>query len=319
MIAAFFWQCTVTAPTQEVNYNQVSVPEEGGIKFVQYTNNDEGAVGPTIGLTNAGILGWYAPALIDVSYDGKSFAFLASKNGNINLFIKNTAGGKTTVQRTFRDNILDMAFSPDGQYIAFTDASSSSHNIFTINATQGAAIQQITSSGNSVGAVYAPQNDKIFFTKSENDRHYIWSFDLSSSLMTQYGEGFTPSLSPDGNNLIVTRNNKTTSKGEIWMIDVVKGQETLLLSHPEKGFSSPKINHDGTKIVCVGVTPASSNRKRNLDIYSFNLDGTGLTQHTFHEGHDVSPVWAPDENAIFFLSRRGNAEGAWNVWKMSFE
>lgn len=100
------------------------------------------------------------------------------------------------------------------------------------------------------------------------------------------------------------------------MINIRKGSETLILNDPKKGYSSPQISPDGKRIVCVGTTEGDNTKPQNLDIFVVNVDGTRLTQLTFHGGHDVSPVWAPDGKSIFFLSQRGNKQGKYNVWKM---
>ncbi len=301
-----------------VQYNVVSVPEEGGIQFTQYT--DDGVVGPVVTKSETGFINWYAAPLIDVSYDGKQVAYIDEKSGNYNIFIRNILGGRSTIQRTFRNRVMDMAFSPNGEKIAFTDADVGNENIYVINAKQGAAIQQVTTSSSSeLGPCYSNDNEYIFFTKNENSRYYVWSFNTKSSLMTQYGEGYTPCLTPDGENLIVTRTNKTTFRGEIWMINIKTGQETLLLNDANKGYSSPRVSPDGKRIVCVGTTNKTATRPENLDIYTFKIDGTDLQQHTFHGGHDVSPVWGADGQSIFFLGQRGNEKGLWNVWRMQFK
>ena len=314
------------APVKKVvvDYNTISVPEEGGIKFVQYTKDDDKVITPNIRVftTEAGkkYIEWWAAPIMAISNDGKLLAYLATQNKTTNIYLKKTEGGNTTVQRTFRTSVNDMAFSPDGKYIAFSDNTDGNSNIYTINSTEGAAIQQITStSAHEVGPCFSPDGKLIFYTKFENTRYYIWSFNRESSLMTQYSEGFTPSLVPDGKNIVITRNNKETKNGEIWMIDIEKGTETLLLSDKERGFSSPQVSPDGKRVVCVGITKETSNRPTNLDIYTFNIDGTKLTQLTFHGSHDLSPRWAPDGTSIYFMSQRGSEKGNYNVWKMNYK
>src|SRR5690606_22357593 len=88
---------------------------------------------------------WYAPPLIAVSPDGNSICYLARQNASDNIYIKSTLGGRSTIQRTFRNNVFDMAYSPDGKHIAFTDRASGNSNIYLINASEGVAVQQITS------------------------------------------------------------------------------------------------------------------------------------------------------------------------------
>lgn len=335
-LAIFIASCTTTqettTPVVVTDFIQTSVPEEGGISFVKYTDEYDDVLGPQV-VRNYEQIKWYAPSLIAVSPEGEKLSYLANKNNTNNIYIKNTKGGGTTVQRTFRTSVMDMSFSPTGEKIVFTDVYDGNTDIFMINAYQGAAVQQITTSSSSdLGAVFSPNGKEIFFTKAESSyqtvngyqkqimRYYVWSYNLETSLLTQYSEGFTPSVSPDGKNLIVTRNSKDAeARGEIWMINIESGQTSLILSDPEKGFSSPQISPDGKRIICVGETPGTHNRRSNLDIFTINVEGTNLTQITFHPGDDVSPIWSPDGDYAFFISQRGNEQGEWNVWKMNID
>ncbi|MCF8352766.1 MAG: hypothetical protein K9H15_16485 [Bacteroidales bacterium] len=307
------------APKIMIDYLTVAVPEEGSLKLTQYTREDEKVVHPYIGKNESGRLNWYAAPLLAVSPDGSKIAYLASGNDFHNLYLKNIEGGRSTIQRTFNRDIMDMSYSPDGKYIVFSERKGENNNIYMINATEGVAVQQlVNSSASELSPSFSSDGDDIFFAKSEGTRYYIWSLNIRSSLLTQYTEGFTPSLAPNGEDLVVTRNSRDGSRGEIWIINIVRGTETLVLSDPEKGFSSPRISPDGEKIICVGVTEGDKTKPTNLDLYLINTDGTNLMRLTFHGGHDVSPVWAPDGKSVFFLSQRGNKEGDYNVWKMDF-
>lgn len=314
---AVLFNCT---PTQNINYQQISVPEEGGINFTQYTQEDDNVVEPFIGKNpETGMIQWYAAPFIAISPNGEKLAYVARSNDFHNLYIKKIAGGRATVQRTFNRNVFDMNFSPDGSNIVFSEQRNGNMSVFMIKSDEGAAVQQITTSNyNELGPFFAPDGNSIFYTKQEGSRYYIWNVNLESSLNTQYSEGFTPIVTPDGENLIVTRNSKEGSRGEIWMINLRKGTETILLSDPETGFSSPTISPDGETIVVVGTTPKSSTRPQNLDLYPFKIDGTNLKQLTFHGGNDLSPQWSPDGKSIFFLGQRGNSDGKFNVWRMNF-
>ncbi|NVK27807.1 MAG: PD40 domain-containing protein [Flavobacteriia bacterium] len=309
-----------------VDYRSLTVPEEGGIRFTKFTEENEAIVGPYIS-SSQGVITWYTPGMIAVSPDGEKVAYVAERDGKRNIFIKNTGGGRTTIQRTFRNNVLDMAYSPDGEYIIFTEEQNNDYNILQIRANQGAAIQQISATSyRESSPVYSPDGELIFYTQGEyvsslNDyRYYIWSINRATSLKTQYSEGFNPSLTKKKSNVIaVCRNNRETGRGEIYTIDLVSGQETLILSDPEVGYSSPNLSPDGTTLAVVGTTVATESRKENLDIYTVKMDGTNVTQVTFHPGHDVSPIWSPDGSELYFLAQRGNADGSWDVWKMGME
>lgn len=321
-------QITRTVPSvstreRTVDYRNLTVPEEGGIRFTKFTEENEAIVGPYIS-SNQGVITWYTPAMIAVSPDGEKVAYVAERDSKRNIFIKNTSGGRTTIQRTFRNNILDMAYSPDGEYIVFTEEQNNDYNIHQIRANQGAAIQQISATSyRESSPIYSRDGNLIYYTQGEyvtstqDYRYYIWSINRSTALKTQYSEGFNPSVSDGDSELIaVTRNNRETGRGEIYTINLNTGQETLILSDPEVGFSSPNMSPDGKTLAVVGTTIATENRKENLDIYTVQIDGTNVTQLTFHPGHDVSPIWSPDGSELYFLAQRGNADGSWDVWKM---
>lgn len=309
---------TSCGPKITIDYLTVSVPEEGSLRLTQYTREDENVVHPYIAINpTTQVLTWYAPPLLAVSPDGNKIAYIATSNGYKNLNLKDISGGRSTIQRTFNRDIMDMSYSPDGKNIVFTERKSLDDNIFMINATEGVAVQQLVNTSTSeISPSFAPDGKNIFFAKMEGSRYYIWSLNTDSSLLTQYTEGFTPSLSPNGEDLIVTRHSRDGARGEIWMINIQKGTETLILNDPKKGVSSPQISPDGKKIVFVGITDGSKTKPQNLDLFLINIDGTKLTQLTFHGGHDVSPVWAPEGKSIFFISQRGNENGKFNVWKM---
>ena len=306
------------SPKIAVDYLTVAVPEEGSLKLTQYTREDENVVHPYIGLDDeTDQLRWYAAPLLAVSPDSKKIAYIAANNDFKNLYLKDISGGKSTIQRTFNRDVMDMSYSPDGKYIVFTERRSNNDNIYMINATEGVAVQQlVNTSASELSPSFSNDGKDVYFAKSDGGRYFIWSFNIESSLLTQYTEGFTPCLAPNGKDLVVTRNSKEGARGEIWLINIKKGTETLILSDPNKGYSSPRLSPDGETIICVGVTEEDKTKPQNLDLFLVKTDGTGLTQLTFHGGHDVSPVWTPDGKSLFFISQRGNADGDYNVWKM---
>lgn len=318
LIYAGLISLTCCSPKIIIDYLTVSVSEEGSLKLTQYTREDENVVHPLIIVNEATKkLNWYAAPLLAVSPDGNKIAYIAASNNYKNLYLKDISGGRSTIQRTFNRDIMDMSYSPDGKYIVFTERKGLDDNIFMINATEGVAVQQLVSTNSpELSPSFSPDGKNVFFAKGEGSRYYVWSLGVESSLLTQYTEGFTPSLSPNGDDLVVTRNSRDGLRGEIWMINIQKGTETLILNDVNKGYSSPRISPDGKRIICVGVTEGDKTKPQNLDLFLVNIDGTKLTQLTFHGGHDVSPVWTSDGKSVFFLSQRGNKEGNYNVWKM---
>ena len=61
---------------------------------------------------------------------------------------------------------------------------------------------------------------------------------------------------------------------------------------------------DGIGEVLVSVIAFASRRDGNYEIYSVNLDGSGLTRLTDHPRVDAEPDWSPDGGKIVFFSAR---------------
>jgi Tol biopolymer transport system component len=59
-----------------------------------------------------------------------------------------------------------------------------------------------------------------------------------------------------------------------------------------------------------------SDRSGSWEVYSINLDGSGLAQLTNNRANDGLPTWSPDGQTIAFVSDEG---GAWAVWAIDLE
>lgn len=319
--------------TKLIDYSMISVPQEGGYQFKQITSEQQIIWGPVVN-NNAGKLQWYTGSMFDVSDDGSLIVYIAStqagqKEGNV--YVKSTTGGRSSVQRTFSITATCPAFSPDGNSISFsgTFPGQDKSNICMINTNIGSAIQHLTESQSGIASapVYSSDGQRIFYTRGISSTqmvgstpyttwsYSIWSMDKNTSITTQYVEGSSPEYVP-GDKLLFTKSNTTTKQGEIWMLDLKGGQETLILRDNVRGFSTPKISPDGQRILCVGSSTGAKPGDSNLDIFTVNIDGTGFQQITFHPGTDASPCWSPDGKSVYFLSQRGNTRGSYNIWSI---
>lgn len=314
--------CTVV-PQNTAIMSQVSVAEEGGIRFIQVTEESENVFGPSVASYSTAIT-WSTNQFLCVSADGNNLSYIGDGGAgakNTNIFIRDTKGGKSTTQRTFKNGVLSPNYSPDGKHLIFSDYSEGDYNIYQINAKEGSAVQQITASvANETQPVFSKNGKEIFFVKESGDSKTfnIWTFNRESSVMTQFSEGFNP-CPIDDKRILVTRNNKSSKRGEIWLLDLTTGSETMIVSDGKIGFSNPRISPDGKRLILVGATPATKNSRSNLNLYIINMDGTKLTQLTFHPAHDCSPEWALDGKSVYFISGRGNKTQKYQIWNMSID
>jgi len=315
--------CAVV-PQNAAIMSQVSVAEEGGIRFIQVTEESENVFGPSINTTSNNLT-WNTNQYIVISADGNNLAYIGDGGAgakNTNIFIRDTKGGKSTTQRTFKNGVLSPCYSPDGKYLIFSDYSEGDYNIYQINAKEGSAVQQITASAaNETQPVFSKSGKEILFIKESGSgysgkTYNIWTINRENSVMTQFSEGFNP-CPIDEFRILVTRNNKSTKRGEIWLLDLNTGSETMIVSDAKIGFSNPRISPDGKRLILIGATPATKNSRSNLNLYLINMDGTKLTQLTFHPAHDCSPEWAIDGKSVYFVSGRGNKTEKFQIWNMS--
>lgn len=303
---------------QKVDYSVVYVPEETGIDFTQITNNGDYVCMPLVKRTRTS-LNWFTNRILDISIDGSSLAYLSFRNDASNIFIKdlNKQGG--SMQRTNRKSVLDFSYSPDGKNISFSEQRGNSIQIFQTDANSGYVCRQITQGAMDYTPVYSSDMKQLFFARQEKSGISIWSYTFQSNFLSSFSAGMNPYPVNGQQSYFCTRANNT-GRNEIWKVDYGTGIEECIVSDPERGFSTPSISPDGKWLLFVGesVINTGSFIYRNTDIFVCHLDGSQMSQITYHAADDLSPVWSRDGKFIYFVSQRGNAEGSANVWRMSF-
>lgn len=306
------------AGAQRVDYSVVSVPEEAGRQLVKVTSDADCVCMPIVKRSKKSV-DWFSNRILGVSADGKSLAYLAARNGSTNIFVKELSGTGVSVQRTKRSAVIDFSYSPDGRYLCFSEKRGKTNQIFQTDALQGYVCRQITSGSMDYSPVYSADMSQIFFARQEQEGVSIWSHDSRNNYLSAYAAGMNPFPVAGEQSFVCVRVNDS-GKGEIWKVDYRKGTEECIVSDPEKSLASPVVSPDGRWIVFVGSSRIvnGSFSYMNTDIYAARMDGTELTQLTFHAADDVSPVWSGDGKCIYFISQRGSEGGTANVWKMDF-
>jgi TolB protein len=132
------------------------------------------------------------------------------------------------------------------------------------------------------------------------------------------GEGSFPSISPDGNMIAFIKydlnKQKNAEVGTLWIM-TIDGDAPRQLTTPDLGYATrPKWNPDGTQI----VFQLTKKNKTDSDIYTIDINGENLKQHTNNPANDFSPFWSND-GYIYFSSDRGAKKGEYQIWRFKIE
>lgn len=309
-------------------YTAAFSPEETGLNVVKITDESKNTVlGPSVGgyyylgtITGGGRksgLSWAPINALAVSPDGTEIAYMTRANKQQNIMVRRAGTGGAATQRTFR-HVGDFTWGSDDN-LYFIDINDSQNKLCVVNAHAGSLMRQLTSNNQDYEPVLTEDGKKLFFTRNERGAGpSIWSYELANGELTNCARGFQPALIPGTQNEFLCVRSNDEGMSEIWRVNYVNGQETLILSDKERSFTDPQVSPDGEWLLVVGNSVSSINKKKNLDIFAVKMDGSNMVQLTYHPAQDACPRWSRDGKSVFFLSTRANEDNSYNVWKMNF-
>jgi Tol biopolymer transport system component len=148
-------------------------------------------------------------------------------------------------------------------------------------------------------------NGKIAFVTNRNGppgEIYVMNPDGSGqqNITNSPASETRPAFSPDGKKIAFVKDFKGISvmnPDGTGLAQILDGASSGLGSIT----SFPDWSPDGKKIVFNAIPKGSPD---GADIYSINVDGTGLTRLTTNPANDSSPAWSPDGTKIAFSSIR---------------
>jgi Tol biopolymer transport system component len=124
---------------------------------------------------------------------------------------------------------------------------------------------------------------------------------------------FDPEWSPDGQKIAFESDRGLFS--EIFVMIAAGTQETQVTTNPDFSFDrSPTFSADGQRIAFGSNRAAGvDNPEKDAEIFTVNLDGTGLTQLTRNAARELHPDYSPDGRKIAFVSDRDFAPGIYTM------
>ena len=218
------------------------------------------------------------------------------------------------------------ALSPDGQQIAFAFQG----NLFVVPSAGGTARLLVGNGRYNTQPVWSPDSRRIAYaadTYGNLDVFIVAAEGGPSRRLTTHSAAETPlGFTPDGQAVLFAaqrmdaRTNMqfpSRAAGELYQVSVEPGRR------PVQIFSSPAVaaqyNQAGTQMLYEDWKGYESEwRKHHIspvahDIWLYDARSGQHRRLTTFGGEDREPVWAPDQQTVFFLSERS---GSFNVWKM---
>jgi TolB protein len=148
---------------------------------------------------------------------------------------------------------------------------------------------------------------RILFTSMRDGNDEIYSMNPDGSSVTRLTNHPAPDVlgawSPDGKRIAFT-SARDNPLGDIYTMNS-DGTGIVRLTFGPGSNQVASWSKDGRQLVFNstrdGVDVANSTFE-DLEIYTMNADGSGVTRLTFNTVRDVYPVWAPDGRRIAFTS-----------------
>lgn len=271
--------------------------------------------------------------------DNMNIVFSSRENdGSYNIYLKDNVLSKAIIKKTSGENFnLSPNYCDSNKKIVFQYFDKTNFDIYYVDAFKGKAITQITyTDENEYNPSWSKDGKFIIFEKGSPPKFYIkvtkntaqaaqytgltvtknqiWLKNIETGEIKMLGEGSFPTISPDGTEIAFVKydlnKKKTKETGTIWIMSI-EGDSPKQLTDNQIGYAThPNWSPDGEKI----VFNLTKNNKIDSDIYTINIDGENLKQHTTNESNDFSPYWSND-NFIYFSSDRGTKKGNYQIWR----
>lgn len=173
---------------------------------------------------------------------------------------------------------------------------------------------------NDVAWTYTSFQDRLFFI-SDRDTSYrsffLYETDAKGNHVKKISElqleDSWMSMRKNGSEMVVSGRVGKTIRFQLFLIELNTGSYKQLTNDTGAIYRDPCFSPDGTKIV-FSYQKNKRNRNEHEELYSMNLDGSGLTQLTHYPEKNISAKeygykagaarWHPTENFISYVSKQ---------------
>ena len=254
----------------------------------------------------------------DVSPDGTLIAYKSAKSGTYDIWTVPTAGGEPRRLTTMPGREMAPKFSPDSQWIVF-EADFGGVNVrdlYLIAADGGEPVRLTEHPLNDTSASWSPDSKKIYFSTGMYFDSSVSVIDVETKQITRVGSGGgAPHVSPDGDSIVLTRNEKPRdddqSNQDIYVMSSSGGDARLLTPDTFDAMDRAAVwSPDSSKIAFI----SDRNGWNNLGVIDV---ATGRSRMLLTEDVEHSePRWSPDGQSLTFTK---NLDYEYHIFKIAAE
>ena len=252
------------------------------------------------------------------SPDGRTIAFIRSRNSQVSDIYLVPAAGGTPGRLTFDDLYLfnSLDWTADGREIVFSSSRGGLYSLWRIDVSGGLPRRVIGAGEYAVSPAVSRRGHRLAYVYQKGDLN-IWRapgpnaeakneppVKLIASTQNDGGMQY----SADGKHIAFTSDR--SGNYEIWTATGDGRNPVQLTNFGGALTGMPRWSPDGTRIAF------DSRPEGQSKIYVIGADGNNLRRITRDPSEDVLPSWSGDGHWIYFGSRR---TGDWQVWKVPAE
>lgn len=210
-------------------------------------------------------------------------------NNNADVYHLSLTGG--TAEKIFASRQADMApaISPDGKLVAFCSSFNKNNMDIYVSDLDGNNLRRLTTNRNiDSSPCWSPDGRRIAFTSGRTGTVQIYTMNADGSNQQRitfegrYNDG--ADWSPDGRYIAYSSRRSGSKTFDIKIHDLTTNQ-TYYVTRDVENDENPSFSPDGKSIAF------ASDRSGKYQIYTINIDGTGMTALT-SQGENKHPSWS---------------------------
>lgn len=221
--------------------------------------------------------------------------------------------------------------SPDGSMLAYTGTKDGLSQIYLQSMED--LIPSPVTKGNDSDAAWSPDGTMLAFMRGDSrvnrDLYIVDITQESEPTLLLLGDddrpqaAGAPAWGPDGKSIYLSADRREHQGTRLWQVNVATHTLKAITQAPKDSSWSIdrdiNMSPDGKSIVFASNRhTASSDDSEDYDIYTMNLDGSGLTRLTNDPGTTATPVYSSDGSRIYFASTSLRDSGfEWEIFVMA--